>query len=565
MNTSSLCGALLLAILCRTLLPKTAFAQDVGTGFLTGAADIEELDETEVLRMQELSRNPIALNTAGRARLEESGLFTQFQIASIVDYRKRQGDILSIEELARIDGFNRETAESLRPFVDFSSKSAPGNSSLARRQSAYLTARAVARKDAGSVIDPGAFLKGGWSIGNLLDASAGIRGEPPDKKSSSGGPGFGVSGWSASVAVYGRKWLGKVIAGDFNARFGQGLTFWNGFSLSGLSTCSAFSKRPTGVTSSKTYDSRYCLRGVAAGMNFGNCELTCFGTIGGLAGLNVRRSGRKSVLGITACISKDCTRAGADMLLNVGTVDLWGEAAFDFNTRLASGLAGARWNIAYRKELCLLVRYYPPGLEPAYSGAARTGSKVSSEYGVAGGLVLNAFSSTVDASRNPAKNSWQIKNTSLWTCALSGTGTLRLRASCSYRTGNALRWKADLRADWSRNYGRWDAFARANSVVCKSISFLSYAEGRFTAEKMSVSARITGFIADNWDDRIYVYERDAPGNFSVPSYYGRGISGCLYAVWKTGRSSIYARLSGIAYFNGKPARADIRVQYSLKL
>ena len=44
--------------------------------------------------------------------------------------------------------------------------------------------------------------------------------------------------------------------------------------------------------------------------------------------------------------------------------------------------------------------------------------------------------------------------------------------------------------------------------------------------------RATVFGIDSWADRIYVYERDVPGSFSVPAYYGRGYALSLYAGWK---------------------------------
>ena len=34
-------------------------------------------------------------------------------------------------------------------------------------------------------------------------------------------------------------------------------------------------------------------------------------------------------------------------------------------------------------------------------------------------------------------------------------------------------------------------------------------------------------MADNWNDRIYCYERDAPGSFNIPAYYGRGWAASL--------------------------------------
>ena len=42
------------------------------------------------------------------------------------------------------------------------------------------------------------------------------------------------------------------------------------------------------------------------------------------------------------------------------------------------------------------------------------------------------------------------------------------------------------------------------------------------------SARLTLFAVEDWDSRIYSYEGDVPGAFSVPAYYGKGAG--LYAL-----------------------------------
>ena len=86
---------------------------------LTGAAAIEELEEEEYERLCALLAAPIPINAASLSRLQSCGLFTRFQAISLADYRSRSGEILSLSELALIDGFSRETAEALAPFVSF--------------------------------------------------------------------------------------------------------------------------------------------------------------------------------------------------------------------------------------------------------------------------------------------------------------------------------------------------------------------------------------------------------------------------------------------------------------
>jgi hypothetical protein len=72
------------------------------------------------------------------------------------------------------------------------------------------------------------------------------------------------------------------------------------------------------------------------------------------------------------------------------------------------------------------------------------------------------------------------------------------------------------------------------------------------------------FKADDWADRIYVYERDAPGSFNVPAYYGRGIWSAAVLRWRFARwGKAYLRASLCSYAlmkEPKPGKAELRFQ-----
>ena len=93
---------------------------------ITGAAAVEELDESVMERFRALAVRPVDLNGAGRSRLLATGLFTQFQVASLLDYMEMTGDVLSFTELALVDGFPADFVEALRLFVTLESRDAPG-------------------------------------------------------------------------------------------------------------------------------------------------------------------------------------------------------------------------------------------------------------------------------------------------------------------------------------------------------------------------------------------------------------------------------------------------------
>ncbi|MBO7546875.1 MAG: hypothetical protein J6T07_00330, partial [Bacteroidales bacterium] len=111
--------------------------------------------------------------------------------------------------------------------------------------------------------------------------------------------------------------------------------------------------------------------------------------------------------------------------------------------------------------------------------------------------------------------------------------------------------------DLVRTAGSWQATLRADAVRGRKTAGLAYAEGGFKDEKYAFYLRGTLFHVREWDDRIYCYERDAPGNFNVPAYYGRGGAVALTGTVRRGRSRLYLRIAAL--------RSDRKEKYELKL
>ena len=155
---------------------------------------------------------------------------------------------------------------------------------------------------------------------------------------------------------------------------------------------------------------------------------------------------------------------------------------------------------------------------------------------------------------------------------ISPVFSLSFRLSERYRTyGRPFR--TDARLDFGTSLPSWNCNVRVNVLHCESLSWLSYAEGGYRADRLSVWFRAGAFMVDNWDDRIYAYERDAPGNFNSPAYYGRGY-------WLALTSSVRLSRSVRLYFRGlfqdypwlrpgepvrKPPKVEMKLQLSLDL
>ncbi len=529
--------------------------------YLTGAESIESLDEAEAERFYEYLASPLEINLLPRSRLLASGLFSQYQVASLVDYRSRSGDVLSIAELATVDGFGERFAEALRPFVSLRSASLPGQPDTARRRWRTETLANLSLKN--DLFRYGLKHKTGY--GGVVDFSAAVRSAYSENILSLPGS------VSMNLTYYGKGRLSKVVAGDFNVRFGQGLALWSGMALSGLSTSASFSRRPSGITPSYSWNGTGSHSGVAVDFSGRRHVVSAFVSLPGLRewcvsgkppdislllGANIsfqRRRGQFSFTGMLrggslgTPLKLEGGKLAGDFRWSHRGVDLFGEAAWDFGGGGPGAVAGLSARLGDDWRLSCVARFYPEEFDSEYAGGVKAWSKARDEAGLAVGLERGAAYLTLDyAMRLSDSGKRQLKGVVSVPVQLSPSAVLTVRATERVRPyEDPLRYRTDARCDldWSSSglsarYGAgtdpaWKARLRLEGILCRSLSGLSYVEGGRKTERFSAYLRGTVFIVDNWDDRIYSYERDAPGSFNVPAYYGRGwslsaICGCKF-------------------------------------
>ena len=541
--------------------------------FLTGASDAEQLDEAVVERYESLMARPVRLNGASRRRLAE--LLTPYQIAALEDYRRRFGDVLSAEELALVDGFGAERAAALTPFVSFASASAAGSpaDTVRCRHSAVLRGGLSAGRTA-------------WGAKYRLSAGTRFEAAAAARKSFTEGP--------AGTAYL--RWQGAytdVILGDFNARFGQGTALWTGFYLSNPASLDAFARRPGGIAPSWSYAGTGTNRGLAAEWQRGRFVLSGFVSAPGLkdrwergkgdvttdACANVLLYGLKGQGSMTVYHRKDGpSRLSIDGRHMLGSADVFGEAALNLRNGAPAGVAGSLLPLGESFRLGAQIRSLPT----AYTG------KKNGEYALLVGLEYNdkqyvtlkgkqGFGSSVrrnavfcslEGTLLPVpggQHGRQFRGLLRWQGRLSPAWALDFRLTERLRTREPPN-RTDIRLDVQWSDGLWTAKGRANVVFGEGTGWLAYLEGGRATEKTSCWLRGTLFRVDRWEDRVYCYERDAPGSFLVPAYYGRGWAASFYGGWKFrrlgGRWKLYARASVLSYpfQKEKPGKAELRLQ-----
>lgn len=564
--------------------------------FLTGADSEEELDEQEVERFAVLASRPLEINLASRSRMVSSGLMSQYQVASLLDYRSRNGDVLSVSELAAVDGFGEEYAEALKSFVSFASNALPGQ---AESGSKLLTHEALAR----SAVKGDAFnygLKYRMNYGDALEFSSAARTMYSDKER------FPPSAWSMNMTYYGKRRLGKVMVGDFNARFGQGLALWSGMSMSGLSTSSSFSRRPSGLSPSWSWSGIGSHRGAAADFTAGSWVYSTFVSFPGLrswcesgkpaeislmTGANVTRYSRNGQFSLTGyCLTEPMNmsvrpqagKLSGDFRYSRRGVDYFGEVAWDFAGKSPGAVFGTVFPLGNDWKLSSVLRGYSSGFGSDYTGGIHGWTKTSDELGIAIGLEKAGAYLTADlAVKDADRSRRQLKVQFKLPLQLTQASVLSLKLTERFRPyEEVLKYRTGARCDldWSSGglsarYGpsdkpAWKLRGRIEGLLCRSLAGLTYLEGGRKTDRLSAYLRGTVFIVDNWDDRIYSYERDAPGSFTVPAYYGRGwslsaVTGCKFRLGMGKALKLYFRASMLEYSfmkEPKPSVSEGKIQ-----
>ncbi len=485
---------------------------------IVGAASIEDLNEDVLNHFERLSAHPIDINHAGRRKLLSCGLFSFYQACAIVEYITHDGDILSLAEFSAIDGIGEEYAKALAPFVRFEGGMQPDKGKK-------FTGEGRMRYRLKSGISSQSF-KGAFAFGKYAGAVSEKNGKIA----------------CANLAMEGDGLLKRLIVGDFNAKFGQGLLSWTGFSMSTLYTVGAFGRTPSGLAPSNSLNAASAKRGIAVEFGKANLSSSLFATVSGEQLFSVGYLGRWGSVSLQACHGEKMSYS-VDWRGTVRKLTLFGElASIDGKSALCSG---AWYNRAYLAKAGVLLRLS------------------SNEAALALGYENRNFSLTSEAIHKEEKAQDRIKIVSMWHPSYNWKRILfepTLRINGRFYAGKTPN-RFDCRLTFKLTKGKYQANWRSDVVRCEATGFLSYLEAGYMKEKTTVSARLGLFDAPAWKQRVYVCERDVPGSFNVVAYYGKGYFFSLYGRWKC----IAARF-GVRVFQGysQPSRYELSVQADLQ-
>jgi hypothetical protein len=533
---------------------------------ICGAGSIEELDEESWSRFQEWTEHPLSLNTASLFQLRQSGLMSDYQCAVLDDYRRRYGDIWSWTELACLDGFSSLFVEALRMFTYLESDLPLSQSSMSVgriRHEAVVRTTYKGEGVPGRGADKGtAAAKYRFSWGERVRAAIG----------GNGSWGEGSKGvFSAPrfyVAYSGKRYLEQLVVGDFNARFSQGLCLWSGFSMSGFSSIGSFGRTGSGIVPYWSYGNGAALRGVALCLSPGKWSVSTLLNLSGLMQrgkitaqealyVDVRRRTRHGTYALTAGVFPlenegtqgqmgKISRFGGRISLSAHRSfqgwNVFGESCLEICTHKPSPalVCGLNTTLFDQWEMAASLRYYAPSFTGDRSGAQRAGSSCKNELGGALGVQYKGFFCSADACLHPQSREPSLRRTGQFKAVVSYERALgekwELQARGQVRLRNYdEKQKYDFRVDGQYQSSVFRASAGLSLCHCEKWGVLGHTEQALVYPWGAFYLKECLFSASQWADRLYLYSREAPGNFSVPAYYGKGWSLSLYANGRIGR------------------------------
>lgn len=242
-------------------------------------ADIESI----VSDLEYFFQNPLNVNMASAEELEKLWILNDFQITSLIEYRKQMRQIVSVHELRYIYGFNDRLVKLITPFIvcgpmEYQHKRSFKD--MVRRSRHEILLRTSYRDNTnknylGTPVQQYMRYSGSFSrtlkIGVIAEKDAG-------EQFAEGENNYGFDFYSGYAQISTKSALKNITLGDYRVRLGQGLLIWNGYTSGKSSEITSVQKRGQGVSVNTSKDEYNFLRGSAVTVGHKNLRLTIWGS-----------------------------------------------------------------------------------------------------------------------------------------------------------------------------------------------------------------------------------------------------------------------------------------------
>ena len=262
--------------------------------------DAEESDADYTTIFDQLSYfydHPLNLNRADLDDLEELGLLTSIQINYLLAHIENNGKLMTLEELQTVEGFDSEIIKLLLPFVKVSTDVDNAQLSfkeLIKNGENQLFVRYVTvleqkegfspTTDSALTASPNSRYRGDemklytryrYKYGNHL--SVGFTAEKDaGEEFFKGAQSQGFDFYSGHFFIKNQGKIKQLAFGDYQAQFGQGLTYWSGIAFGKSADIMLVKRSAAGLKPYTSVDESRFLRGGGVALQFGKIEATAF-------------------------------------------------------------------------------------------------------------------------------------------------------------------------------------------------------------------------------------------------------------------------------------------------
>ncbi|MDB4533742.1 helix-hairpin-helix domain-containing protein [Vicingaceae bacterium] len=241
--------------------------------------------------------HPLNLNRADLDNLEELGLLTSIQINNLLGHIEENGKLMTLEELQTVEGFDDELIRLLLPFVkvstnvdnaqlSFKELLKNGDNQLFVRYEDVLEEKKgfSSITDSALAASPNSRYLGSeaklytryrYKYGNHL--SVGFTAEKDaGEEFFNGAQKKGFDFYSGHFFIKNQGRIKQLGFGDYQAQFGQGLTYWSGAAFGKSADIMLIKRSATGLKPYTSVDESRFLRGGGIALQFDNIEVTAF-------------------------------------------------------------------------------------------------------------------------------------------------------------------------------------------------------------------------------------------------------------------------------------------------
>jgi len=237
--------------------------------------------------LEQALQDPVNLNRADANALRQLNLLSELQISALIAHREKYGKLLAFEEFLSIPAFEATTIRLIRPFCtlkqsqhypdpSLSMLMSEGKSSFFLRHSRTLQ-KAKGYEDENSYLGSRDKIYSRYRFQYNRRLSLGFSAEKdPGEAFLQGDQKEGFDFYSAHLFIQDWQGFDKLALGDFQAQYGQGLTYWSGLAFSGGVGVAGLKRVGIGLSPYTSVQENSFLRGLGVERSIGEFQLSGF-------------------------------------------------------------------------------------------------------------------------------------------------------------------------------------------------------------------------------------------------------------------------------------------------